>query len=173
MAKQQLYYPPAGFNFSVTFALSTATVTKASIQAMSSQLVSTSADNGFAKVSGIGMNRQTEEIMEGGTNNRKYRLPTGISYDNLVLERGFAYKDSALGTWCYNALTLPSSKLETRQVVVHLLPNAEDRTTPLMSWAFFDCFPVKWKLSEFNAKESVLAIETLELAYSYFSPITS
>jgi phage tail-like protein len=172
MAKQQLFYPPAGFNFSVSFALSSATITKASIQAMASQLVSTSADNGFAKVSGIGMNRQTEDIMEGGTNNRRYRLPTAITYDNLVLERGFAYRDSGLGAWCYNALTLPSGKLETRQVVVHLLPNAEDRSAPLMSWAFYDCYPLKWKLSDLNAKESVLAIETLELAYSYFSPIT-
>jgi phage tail-like protein len=74
---------------------------------------------------------------------------------------------SNLGSWCYDSLTMPLSKIETKVVIVTLLDY--DSETQIMAWAFYDCYPVKWTISEFKSMESVLAIETLEIAYSYFS----
>jgi phage tail-like protein len=151
---KKIIYPPAGYNFAVAIAPSTSLI-----------------DSSFARISGIGMSRQTEEIIEGGGNNRHYRLPLGITFEPLVLERGFAYKNSAFGQWCYDTITMKGNAISTKQIIVHLLDHNPNSNGPLMSWAFFDCYPLKWRLSELNAKESVLAIETMELAYAYFSPV--
>jgi phage tail-like protein len=145
--------PPIGFNFTVSFSATNGG--------------SQSQDNYFQRVDGISGSREVEEIKEGGVNDRVYKLPKSVSYDNLILERGFAYKGSNLGIWCTNSLTMPTSKIETKVVIVTLLDY--DSKTQIMNWAFYDCYPIKWKISEFKSTESVLAIETLELAYSYFS----
>jgi phage tail-like protein len=145
--------PPIGFNFSVSF----------SANGRGSQ----GQDNYFQRVDGISGTREVEEITEGGVNDRVYKLPKRVSYENLVLERGFVYLGSELGNWCYDSLTMPLSKIETKVVIVTLLDY--DSENQIMAWAFYDCYPIKWSISEFKSTESVLAIETLEIAYSYFS----
>jgi len=37
-----------------------------------------------------------------------------------------------------------------------------------MSWKVINPWSKKWSRSEFNAEQSAIAIETLELNYSYF-----
>lgn len=39
---------------------------------------------------------------------------------------------------------------------------------PLMSWKVINAWPKKWSVSEFNAEQNSLAIESMELNYSYF-----
>ena len=58
-----------------------------------------------------------------------------------------------------------SRPIQLRDVLLHLL-NANGEA--LATWTFQDAYPVKWSLSDLKAQESVLAIETLELAYSTF-----
>jgi phage tail-like protein len=40
-----------------------------------------------------------------------------------------------------------------------------------ISWAFINAYPVKWSVSELNAMENSIAMETLEFAYSYFQKV--
>jgi phage tail-like protein len=40
---------------------------------------------------------------------------------------------------------------------------------PLMTWNVVHAYPLKWSVSEFNAEKSLVAIETIELAYNYFN----
>lgn len=43
-----------------------------------------------------------------------------------------------------------------------------------MVWNIVGAYPVKWDVSEFNAEENKLAIETVELKYRYYTiPSTS
>jgi len=39
---------------------------------------------------------------------------------------------------------------------------------PLMTWNVVHAYPLKWAMADFNAEESKLVIETIELAYNYF-----
>ena len=39
---------------------------------------------------------------------------------------------------------------------------------PLMTWNVVHAWPVKWAVADFNAEESKIVIETIELAYNYF-----
>ena len=51
---------------------------------------------GFAEVSGLGMELETETYREGGRNDMVHALPAGVSYGRLVLQRGLAEHEYAL-----------------------------------------------------------------------------
>ena len=40
---------------------------------------------------------------------------------------------------------------------------------PLATWNVVHAWPVKWNMTDFNAEESKIAIETIELTYHYFN----
>ena len=50
-------------------------------------------------------NRETKEILEGGENRFKYKLPTQSKYQDLVLKRGLIPIKSKLATWVKKTLT--------------------------------------------------------------------
>ena len=142
----QNYYPPVGFHFSVSFK-------KGSSSASESQ---------FQSVSGLSVDIDTEEYAEGGENRFKHKLPVKTRYPNLVLKRGL-FIQSDLIDWCKDAIE--NFKFERRDVTVILL---NEQHTPLMTWEISGSFPVKWNVDDFNATESKLVIETIELSYNYF-----
>lgn len=50
--------------------------------------------------------------------------------------------------------------------------SSEESKSPakaLMVWTIEGCFPIKWSVDDFNATESKIVLESLELAYSYFT----
>jgi phage tail-like protein len=53
-------------------------------------------------------------------------------------------------------------------VYVSLLNENHD---PVISWQFFRAWPVKLVSSDLKASDSALAIETLELAFSYMNRV--
>jgi phage tail-like protein len=42
---------------------------------------------------------------------------------------------------------------------------------PLKTWKIVNAWPKKWTVSDFNAQENSLVVETLELSYSYYTII--
>jgi phage tail-like protein len=42
-------------------------------------------------------------------------------------------------------------------------------TEPLMTWNVVNAWPKKWSVSDFNAEQSSITVESLELNYSYFN----
>jgi phage tail-like protein len=44
-----------------------------------------------------------------------------------------------------------------------------EKSEPLRTWKVAHAVPRKWTVSDFNANESSLVIETLELSYQYFT----
>lgn len=113
----------------------------------------------FQKVSGLSVEVETEPVNEGGQNLYTQRLPKGIKYNNLVLERGMVI-GSPLNLE-FNA-TMSLFKFATSNVLVTLL--AEDKS-PLAAWLFLKAYPVKWSTSDLAA-EPALVIDTMELAYT-------
>lgn len=140
------YYPPLGFHFKIEFG-------------------NQKDEYQFQSVSGLNVDLETEEIAEGGENRFKHILPLRARYPNLVLKRGLVV-DSALIDWCKAAVE--GLDFSPTDIIIKLL-NEENQ--PLMTWNVIHAYPVKWSIADFNAEESKVVIETIELSYSYFKTL--
>jgi phage tail-like protein len=142
------YYPPVGFHFSVSF---DKTVTGNENDAL------------FQSVSGLNIEFETETIKEGGENRFVHQLPVRTKYPNLVLKRGM-FTDSEVIQWCLN--TFNNLEVLPADLQVTLL---NENHEPLMTWDVKRAWPVKWNIADFNAEESKIVIETIELSYQFFT----
>ena len=78
-------------------------------------------------------------------------------------------RGSPVALWCTETLNRGlENTIITQTIVVSLL---DENGLPLKSWSFFNAWPVKWAVSDFNSMNNEIAIETLEFAYSYFEVI--
>ena len=145
-----VYYPPVGFHFRVEFTLD-------GMQ---------DGDVRFQEVSGLSAELGIEEVVEGGENRFPHRLPTRAKYSNLILKRGLL-TDSRLIDWCSDAIE--NFDFEPTTVNVTLLNENHEPVSE--SYSFVRAWPVKWAVSDFKAQENSIVVETLELAYNYFSRI--
>jgi phage tail-like protein len=137
---------PVGFHFKVSFL----------------QEVSNDIDTRFQSVSGLNVTLETENFAEGGENRFVHSLPVRTKFDNLVLKRGIIL-DHDLVKWVKDAVENFEFRPLNMQVVL-----LNDDNEPLNVWDIVNAYPVKWSVSDFNAEESKLVIETLELKYQYF-----
>jgi phage tail-like protein len=140
------YYPPVGFHFRVEF-----------------QGIGNDNDVRFQSVSGLNVEYDTESFKEGGQNLYEHKLPVRTKFSDLVLKRGML-TDSQVIKWCTNALF--NREFKPAQIIV-TLRNEEDQ--PLKTWKVNNAWPRKWAVSDFNATENALVVETLELSFSYFT----
>lgn len=119
----------------------------------------------FQKVTGIELSITNMENrrMVG----KQVRLPNFPEFTNLVLERGYVVGASPLRKEL--EFTFESLEFCPRNVHVFLL---DAQSLPVASWLFFDAFPVRWALSDLDANQSGVLIETMELSYSRFQSIS-
>jgi phage tail-like protein len=144
------YYPPVGFHFSVEF----------------TGLEASEKDHQFQSVSGLTVDIETEEYAEGGENRFKHKIPGRTKYPNLVLKRGLLV-DSVVVKWCKDAVE--NFKFEPINLIVKLLNEMHE---PLVSWNIVHAYPIKWSIADFNAEESKVVIETIEIVYNSYTTIT-
>ena len=138
--------PPVGFYFMVTFLIG--------------GFIPNLLDLRFQRVSGINSTMETTEIREGGENLFTLRLPTRMSSGNLVLERGMVI-GSPLNVE-FN-LAMSTMSFQPGNVLVMLL-NAKN--IPISSWLFQETFPLQWSVSDLDANQSSVVVDTMELAYA-------
>jgi phage tail-like protein len=142
------YFPPVGFHFSVKFGF----------------VNDDDFDCKFQEVSGISAEMGYEELVEGGENRFSHRLPTRGKYSNLVLKRGLL-TDSSIIDWCRDGIE--NFQFEPTMVNVTLL---DEEHNPLGdTYDFINAWPVKWSVTDFKAMENSIVVESLELAYQYFT----
>ncbi|MCH9659511.1 MAG: phage tail protein [Bacteroidetes bacterium] len=124
-------------------------------------------DSAFQEVSGLSKELNVEEVVCGGENNFKYKLPTGSVSQNLVLKRAIIPVGSKLMNWCANTLDqgLVLTIVPEKEVILSLLDEQND---PLMQWTFAGAYPVKYSISDFKSTGNEVVIETIELAYTFF-----
>ena len=150
MAKDDLhtaggYYPPVSFHFKVEF-------------------INIGNDNDvrFQSVGGLSLEQEVENIKEGGLNLYEHKIPGRSKFTDLSLKRGLLF-DSEVITWVKDALY--DRKYQPANLNIHLLNSDHD---PLFTWKVFRAWPRKWSLSDLNATENSLMVETLEIAYAYY-----
>ena len=142
------YYPPVGFHFSVGFDKS---------------VTDDDGDARFQSVGGLNVELETETIKEGGENRFVHALPVRTKYPNLVLKRGML-TNSKLLKWCINSFN--SLEISPADLNISLL---NENHEPLKTWKLKHAWPVKWDVGDFNAEESKLVVETIELTYQYYT----
>ena len=121
----------------------------------------------FHEVNGLTKTLHTEDVVSGGENRFKYKLPSQSTFENLVLKRGVVLTSSSLITWCQATLDNGlAQSIKPQNVVVNLMNN---KGTAIQTWTFVSAYPVKWSASELNSEKNALFIETIELAFQYFN----
>lgn len=126
-------------------------------------------DASFQEVSGIGAKLITEPVAEGGVGHQ-HQLPKEVKYETLKLSRGISDIDSPLAKWC--KAIFESEHMEPiipMTISVHLL---DAQGWPSRSWRFVNAFPIAWNVDPFNSTKNQLAIEKIELQYSYFNRVS-
>lgn len=141
------YYPPVGFHFRVDFLDAGANAD----------------DIRFTEVGGLSVEVGTEEVAEGGENRFIQRYPTRTKYPDLVLKRGMLIK-SGLMDWIRQCID--EQRIEPKNVDVKLL---NEKHEPLITWHVIKAYPTKWMGSDLSATNNAVIIETLQLAYQYFT----
>jgi phage tail-like protein len=150
MADLDLRYPFIAFNFSVEIRMS----------AGSPPLCGAS----FSECDGLEMSMEVKTIREGGNNGRQIRLSGPISYGQLVLKRGMT-RDTDLWDWFRDSFNDPSLRA-TAEVV--MFSSEAGAFTETKHFVFEGCVPVKLKAPALNAKEGLIAIEEMQIAYESF-----
>lgn len=120
----------------------------------------------FQEVSGIGVEIPVEKVEEGGLNRYAHQLPKRAEHSNLVLKRALSATSSVITQWAEDAIY--NFEFKSCQIIVSLLKTTKNKEfEPVKSWVFEGAYPVKLQYSDLNARDNVLVIETLELAYKY------
>ena len=142
-----VYTPPPGFHFLVEVL----------------GLSPDANDIRFVEVGGLGAEITTEDVPEGGENRFVQKYPTRAKYPELVLKRGLL-KSSAVWDWAKQCIV--DYRIEPRSVDIKLLNDAHE---PLMTWHVVGAWPTKWSVADLNASNNAVAVESLQLAYQYFT----
>ncbi|RXK87849.1 phage tail protein [Chlorobaculum sp. 24CR] len=140
------YYPPWGFYFRVVFGIS-----------------KDKNDARFQSVSGLSVEYDFETFKEGGENRFEHKLPTRTKYADLVLKRGLLTDSSVIG-WLTDAFR--NRSFTPTDLSINLL---NEKGEPLQTWNVVHAIPKKWLVSDFNANENSVVVETMELSYRYFT----
>jgi phage tail-like protein len=140
------YYPPWSFYYRVEFSVS-----------------KNKDDVRFQAVSGLSVEYDVEEYREGGENRFAHKLPVRTKYTDLVLKRGMLTGSEVL-QWLLRAFR--DREFEPTDVNVILM---NEKGEPLRTWKVAHAIPRKWTISDLNANENSVVVETLELSYRYFT----
>jgi len=116
---------------------------------------------GFSEVSGLTVETEVYEYAEGGVNEYVHRLPARTKHVPLVLKRGISWTDE-LYNWYLKVI---GGDITRKNGAIILF--TQD-LLPIRRWNFYNAYPTKWVGPELNARNSDIAIETIELTHTGF-----
>jgi phage tail-like protein len=123
-------------------------------------------DTSFMEVSGIGSKMVTEPMENSGNCSDVKHFAKGFTYDTLILKRGITPSYSSFAIWCNkNLIENYDNAIITATLQISLL---RDTYTPFCVWLFFNAYPMHWYTNHFDSKANEIAVETIEIKYSYF-----
>ncbi|MCG8474526.1 MAG: phage tail protein [Cytophagales bacterium] len=129
-----------------------------------------SDDVAFQEVEGLkmGMN-ESLEIFEGGLNTNSYKLPTSVSYPDLVLRKGVMPDESPVTDWFVNTLSSGFSKpITPKEMKIQIL---SPKGGVMRAWKVMNAYPKMIEFSKLDAASGGFFVQTLVMAYDNFLPI--
>ncbi|GGS22328.1 hypothetical protein GCM10008961_12270 [Deinococcus knuensis] len=180
-ARPNLPRPVAPSELTMTHATRFKTITpqKTSLHVLSNHRYQVSIDGlehaAFSEVSGLQVETETMDFIEGGVNDRVLRLPVRSRVGNLILKRGMVSGNELL-EWHLNIV---QGYLDVRNITVTVYDHptgARDsggtyRTADpkvRMRFELLQAYPVKWSGPTFSGNGDAVAVESLELAHAGF-----
>ncbi len=104
---------------------------------------------------------------EGGLNDYEHKLPGRTKLSNFTLKRGMT-DNSALWDWYNRFLTKKDKSIELKQVSIIQYDATGGQA---YKWDLSGAFPVRWEGPTFNAGNSSVSVETLEVAFASMSVV--
>lgn len=142
-------YPFTGFHFLVVFEI----------------FPQVPNDFRFQDVTGLSVDVDLDTYKEGGENRFVHRLPGRNKYADLVLKRGMTLV-SGVTAWCLDSIE--NFNYQPTNMLISLLN--EDHL-PVSSWYITNAIPIKYSISEFNAEQGQVVIESMTLRYEYYKTL--
>jgi phage tail-like protein len=150
-ANETVLYPFTAFNFSVEI----------NVPGVSPKLCNAA----FSECDGLDMTMEVKTIREGGNNASQIRLFGAMSYGQVTLKRGMT-ANFDLWDWFDTILQAsPQSLRSDLRTDAEVVVMAPDQTAERARFILKRCLPVKLKAPALNAKDGMVAIEELQLAY--------
>jgi phage tail-like protein len=115
----------------------------------------------FAECDGLELSQEVKTIREGGNNGVHVRLAGPVTYGTLTLKRGMTTSTFDLWDWFEKVSTDPSLRAKA-EVVVYARPGCVGER---VRFALTGCRPLKLKAPPLNAKDGMIAVEELQVAY--------
>jgi len=144
-ANETVKAPFTAFNFAVEI----------NVPGVSSKVCSAA----FSECDGLDMTMEVKTIREGGNSSTQYRMAGPVAYGQLSLKRGMT---PTFDLWDWFNATLNNARLRADAEVVIF---AGDGRTERARFILKRCLPVKVKAPSLNAKDGMIAIEELQIAY--------
>src|SRR5262245_15850410 len=144
-ANETVRYPFSAFNFAVEI----------NVRDVSPKVCNAS----FQECDGLEMTMETKSIREGGNNGTVVRLTGPLSFGTLTLKRGMTATFD-LWDWFSGVLRNPGLRADAEVVLL-----AQDGQSERARFLLKRCLPTKLKAPPLNAKDGVVAIEELQVAY--------
>ena len=119
----------------------------------------------FSECDGLEMTMQPQTIREGGNNNQPIHFVGPVTYGQLSLKRGMT-ANFDLWKWFEAVLRSGQNGLRANAVVNMMRSDGQGVQA---SFALTKCLPVKLKVPSLNAREGLIAIEEMQIAYERLS----
>lgn len=116
----------------------------------------------FAECDGMEINMEVKTLRQGGDNGRQLRLTGPLAFGTLVLKRGMTLD---FDLWRWFAAYTRTGEQRQRATVIVVVKGADEARTPQARFVLGRCLPVKLKAPTLNAKDGIVAIEELHIAY--------
>jgi len=135
-------------------------------QPPASQSGSQLADGAFQECSGLEVEMDVQEYLEGGRNDGVIKRVGRAKYSAIILKRGMFYGDGGqanrdLWNWLQNVVG-GVRPVERYDGTVEVFSSREERSA---TWRFERGLPLKVRGPELNAKTGEVAIEELHIAH--------
>jgi phage tail-like protein len=123
------------------------------------------ADGAFQECSGLDVELDVQELVEGGRNDGVIRRVGRAKFQPIVLKRGMFYNDNAVNRDLWNWLQDISSGVRPVRRYDGVIEVMSVGTNVVARWIFERGLPVKLTGPQLNARTGEVAIEELHIAH--------
>ncbi|MEA2511226.1 MAG: hypothetical protein QOG89_825 [Thermomicrobiales bacterium] len=114
----------------------------------------------FQECTGLTVEVEVQEYVEGGNNEFIHKLPGRMKYTNITLKRGIS-DNPQFATW-RPRVEGGKISVQPKNLSIILFDHAGQT---VKTWEVSEAYPVKWTGPDMRASSMDVAIETLELAH--------
>ncbi|MDD4802450.1 MAG: phage tail protein [Syntrophomonas sp.] len=117
----------------------------------------------FTEVTGIEVSYDVIEFRSGDLSGNAWKMPGLVNNPIITLKQGVT-DNMEIYEWIKGEPGMAGA-IERKDVTIKAI---DESSAELAVWTLYDAWPSRYVVSDFNASESKVLIETLEIAYEGF-----